>query len=72
MLPYLSVPSVMPLVSVIPAVNGAVNEARQVSLNISINVSMKLYYGNLVCILWLIGLVMCMSCYHFLIVTCIV
>ena len=38
MLPYLSVPSVTPSVSVIPTVNGA----RQLSLNISIDVSMNL------------------------------
>ena len=38
MLPYLSVPSVMLPVSVVPTVNGA----RQVSLNISIDVSMNL------------------------------
>ena len=50
-LPYFSVPSVTPPVSVVPAVNGA----RQVSLNISINVSMNLSCGSLVCVMWLMG-----------------
>ena len=50
MLPYLSVPSMIP-VSVVPTVNGA----RQVSLNISIDVSMSFAMGSLVCVVWLMG-----------------